>query len=374
MSGAPRDDTDIGALSGVLQDGTAPTQPVGGNPNLDTIRALCHDLRQPLAAILLLAGAESGDARGRLGMIFDQAQWLSDMVEGVISDAADDQPRPVDVVTLAARCVRLAQSTALCQIEFSGTDRAMAVAAPIALSRAVGCVLDNAVRASGESGQVTVGVTCTDDVVTVRVIDDGPGLGHVTSNNSLGLTITRALVSACGGTFELKAGVGGGMVAQIGLPAIRKRSNDTMRLLVCDDEAVLVDALSRALTENGHTVVATASDPDEAVEAARKFQPDACLLDVNFPGASGLDAIGRIHEVSPNTKVVMLSGSFSKTLLAAAIAEGAQGFVDKGKPIEVIIEALQTARWRRRADDLPRTSGSGSPVGTWPPTATGTGR
>ena len=125
-----------------------------------------------------------------------------------------------------------------------------------------------------------------------------------------------------------------------------------MRLLVCDDHRLLLDALSMALTDNGHTVVATAVDPDEAVEAAREHQPDACLLDVSFPQANGLHAIGRIHDVSPHTKVVMLSGSISRGLVADAIAEGAQGFVGKEKPVGVIIEALEMANQGHLAVDL----------------------
>jgi len=156
--------------------------------------------------------------------ILEQAQWLTDMVEGVIGDAADDRPGSVDVVDLASRCVLRAQPTAHCEIGLMGTDRAMAVAAPVALSRAVSCVLDNAVRAAGPGGQVTVEVTGDTSEITIRVIDDGPGLGHVRSNNSLGLTITRALVSACGGGFELKPGAAGGVVARIVLPAIGARS------------------------------------------------------------------------------------------------------------------------------------------------------
>ena len=125
-----------------------------------------------------------------------------------------------------------------------------------------------------------------------------------------------------------------------------------MRLLVCDDHRLLLDALSIALTDNGHTVVATAVDPDGAVEAARMHQPDACLLDVSFPHANGLNAIGRIHDVSPNTKVVMLSGAISRTLVADAIAQGAQGFVGKEKPVGVIIEALEMASQGHLAVDL----------------------
>jgi DNA-binding NarL/FixJ family response regulator len=60
-----------------------------------------------------------------------------------------------------------------------------------------------------------------------------------------------------------------------------------MRLLICEDHRLLLDALSMALMENGYTVVATAINPDKAVAAAREHQPDACLLDVNFPHANG---------------------------------------------------------------------------------------
>jgi two-component system nitrate/nitrite response regulator NarL len=116
-----------------------------------------------------------------------------------------------------------------------------------------------------------------------------------------------------------------------------------MRLLVCDDHRLLLEALSMALADKGHLVVATALDPDQAVEAAREHQPDVCLLDVNFPSGNGLSAIRRIHDVSANTKVVILSGTVNAGLVADAIAQGAQGFVGKEKPIGVVIEAVQLA-------------------------------
>ena len=208
----------------LLEDVSTMAPPAGAPTCVDTVRALCHDLRQPLAAILLLAGAEGGDVRRRLDGILDQAQWLADMVEGVIGGAADDAPGSVDVADLASVCVLRAQHTADCEIGFISTDQAMAVAAPVALSRAISCVLDNAVRAAGRGGFVTVDVTRTAHEIVVRVIDNGPGLGHVPTQNSLGLTITRALVSACGGGFELKSGTGGGAVARIVLPRLRSRA------------------------------------------------------------------------------------------------------------------------------------------------------
>ena len=116
-----------------------------------------------------------------------------------------------------------------------------------------------------------------------------------------------------------------------------------MRLMICDDLKLLLDALSMALTEHGHTVVATALDPDEAVEAAREHQPDVCLLDLHFSQGNGLSAMGRIHEVSPDTKVVMLSGSTGRSLVPEAIAAGAKGFVGKEQHIVAVIEALEMA-------------------------------
>jgi two-component system, NarL family, nitrate/nitrite response regulator NarL len=116
-----------------------------------------------------------------------------------------------------------------------------------------------------------------------------------------------------------------------------------MKLLICDDHRLLLDALRIALTQEGYTVVATALDPREAVAAAREHQPDVCLLDVNFPHANALSAIGGIHEVSADTKVVILSASSDRELVANAIAQGAQGFVGKEQSVGAIVEALKMA-------------------------------
>lgn len=218
-------DWGAGSMTALRFTGVSSTvNPLGAPESVDTVRALCHDLRQPLAAILLLAGAGGGDVQRRLDGILDQAQWLSDMVEGVIGGAADDTPERVDVIDLARRCVVRARPAAGCEIAFVSAGQAMAVAAPVALGRAICCALDNAVRAAGQGGAVTVEVTRTADEIIIRVIDDGPGMGNVPIHNSLGLTITRALVSACGGGFELNPGAAGGMVAQIKLPAMSSKA------------------------------------------------------------------------------------------------------------------------------------------------------
>jgi two-component system nitrate/nitrite response regulator NarL len=116
-----------------------------------------------------------------------------------------------------------------------------------------------------------------------------------------------------------------------------------MRIVVCDDHLLLLEALGLALAANGHEVVALANHPDDAVRAAQEHQPDVCLLDVNFPDGTSVAAIHKIREISPSTKVVMLSAQADHAVVGRAIAEGASGYVGKEKPIDQIIEMLERA-------------------------------
>jgi signal transduction histidine kinase len=188
--------------------------------DIDTIRALCHDLRQPLAAILLLSDSGNGDVDRKMEVITDQARWLSQLVDTVLTDAATDTVRPVDVAELAALAVHRAQPTAGCDISLDVEDAVQAWARPVALGRAVSCVLDNAIRAAGPGGHVRVAVEGEPECVHLTITDDGPGLGKIASRTSLGLTTTRAMVAACDGTFDLRAGATGGAEADICLHSV----------------------------------------------------------------------------------------------------------------------------------------------------------
>jgi K+-sensing histidine kinase KdpD len=202
----------------------AQTSFVGGGRDVDTIRALCHDLRQPLAAILLLAGSANGDTELRLRGIVEQARWLADLVDDVLVEAANDSVRVIDVSSLTELVVSRAKPTAGCQITVESRGVTDAVGRTVALGRAIGCLVDNGVRAAGPGGTVAVVVDGLGGEVVVSVADDGPGLGHVPPQNSLGLTITRALVAACEGRFDLRPGRVQGVVAEIVLHRALRRS------------------------------------------------------------------------------------------------------------------------------------------------------
>ncbi|HEU4348815.1 MAG TPA: response regulator transcription factor [Actinoplanes sp.] len=113
-----------------------------------------------------------------------------------------------------------------------------------------------------------------------------------------------------------------------------------MRLVLCDDHRLLVDAFATALRGHGHEVVALATTPEEGYRAVRAHDPDVCVLDLSFPGGSGLDAARRIAAEQPRCKVLILSGRSDPDLIMAALSLGAAGFVLKEQGLDGILLAL----------------------------------
>ena len=115
------------------------------------------------------------------------------------------------------------------------------------------------------------------------------------------------------------------------------------RTVLADDVFDLRFMVKLALERSGRfEVVAEAENGDEAVDLAKKHQPDLVLLDVSMPVKDGLEALPDIRTVSPNAKVVMLSGFEASRLAATAIASGAAAYLEKGiPPGELVSELLK---------------------------------
>lgn len=117
-----------------------------------------------------------------------------------------------------------------------------------------------------------------------------------------------------------------------------------MRLVICDDHRLLLEALTSALARLGHTVEAATSTPREAVAAVRLHDPDVLLLDLTFPHGSGLDAAQEVVASHPRTKVVVLTGSENLAELRRALEIGVKGYVRKDQRIQRIHTALERVR------------------------------
>lgn len=113
-----------------------------------------------------------------------------------------------------------------------------------------------------------------------------------------------------------------------------------MRLLLCDDHRLFIQALSGALAAHGHEVVGACTTAAEAVRLAEELHPDICLLDLSFPAGSAIAAVREISEQPGGTKVLVLSGSAEPRVTAMVLEAGAFGYVGKDQPVEMILRAL----------------------------------
>jgi DNA-binding NarL/FixJ family response regulator len=113
-----------------------------------------------------------------------------------------------------------------------------------------------------------------------------------------------------------------------------------MRVLIADDHALFRDGLRSLLELHGIEVVGEARTGREAVEQARRVQPDVVLMDLDMPEMDGLAATRLISAQQPDLKVVMLTGSEEDAHLFEAIKSGAQGYLYKNLASEDLFRML----------------------------------
>lgn len=116
-----------------------------------------------------------------------------------------------------------------------------------------------------------------------------------------------------------------------------------MRIVVCDDDRLLLESLARALELKGFMVEAATSTPQEAVAAVRRLRPDVLLIDLGFPEGDGLDAARQVRRDHPETYVVILTASEEPASLLEADKLGLAGYVGKDQRLDAIVEALRRA-------------------------------
>ena len=115
-----------------------------------------------------------------------------------------------------------------------------------------------------------------------------------------------------------------------------------MRLLVVDDHEVVRQGLVALLDRReGFQVVAEAGTAAEAVEQARRFQPEIVVMDVRLPDGSGIEACREIRAEYPNTRVVMLTSYPDEEAVLSAIVAGASGYLLKQIRARDLVAALE---------------------------------
>ena len=121
-------------------------------------------------------------------------------------------------------------------------------------------------------------------------------------------------------------------------------SSPLVTLLVVDDHTLFRRGLIALLSQyEGLSVVGEAGDAAQALRLAPQLQPQVILLDNHLPGVMGVDAIQGLREVSPTSRVLMLTVSEDAQDLATALRNGAQGYLLKTIDGELLAQAIHRA-------------------------------
>ena len=125
-----------------------------------------------------------------------------------------------------------------------------------------------------------------------------------------------------------------------------------MRIVLCDNNRILCEALASMLQARGHPVLAIATTASDSIVAVATNHPDACLLDLRFPDGSGLDVARAIRSRVPGTKIVIFSRITDPAVVSEAKKIGVAGFLRKDQKPQAITRALEVISVGRVAFDL----------------------
>jgi DNA-binding NarL/FixJ family response regulator len=114
-------------------------------------------------------------------------------------------------------------------------------------------------------------------------------------------------------------------------------------VLIADDQQMVRRGFRVILeSEPGIRVVAEAGDGREAVELARRHAPAVALLDIRMPILDGLRAARQVIELSPATRVLILTTFDADEYVYEALRAGASGFLLKDAPADQLITAVRS--------------------------------
>ncbi len=122
-----------------------------------------------------------------------------------------------------------------------------------------------------------------------------------------------------------------------------------INVFIADDHSVVRTGL-RFILEAQHdiTVVGEAVNGRDTVRQMHKLKPDVVLMDITMPDLNGIDATQQIREVSPSTKVIILSMHSSHEHISRAMHAGALGYLLKESDAGEVVNAVRAVHAGRR--------------------------
>ena len=215
------------------------------------------------------------------------------------------------------------------------------IADPLRLAQVLSNLLTNAAKYTDPQGTLRLCAACTEQTLTISVIDNGIGLApeattsvfamfsQVASSHDraegglgIGLALAKGLVELHGGTIEARSGgIGHGSEFVVRLP-LRKAAVSPQnpvtdpgaaqparrKVLIADDNCDAGESLATLLRLDGHEV-AVVHDGPEALALWPQFLPEVALLDIGMPGMSGYEVARRVRQADYGRTVMLIAAT-----------------------------------------------------------------
>ena len=318
---------------------------------------LAHELRNPLSAVgnavtVLKMSNEPEHIGFAKDVITRQMRHLTRLIDDLLDvsrisrgkiELRKDVVEATSILESAAESVRPLIEERKHTLELSVRRGTLWMDAdPTRLEQVIVNLLNNAAKYSENSGRIRLTAYNEGREVVISVEDKGIGippeklsqmfelfaqgdrsLARSEGGLGIGLTVVKKLVELHGGTVIARSeGPGEGCLFTIRLPSARERAAERSpsstttekagrrsRILVVDDNVDTARGLSRLLKLLGHDL-ATAHSGPEAIEVARRHQPEFVLLDIGLPGMDGYEVASRLRreECCKDAMIVAVSG------------------------------------------------------------------
>lgn len=112
------------------------------------------------------------------------------------------------------------------------------------------------------------------------------------------------------------------------------------KVLLVDDENMLLDSLEIILSLNDMEIVGKAHDGREALDILKKTKCDIALVDLNMKGMGGIELIGHMKRMYPEIKILVLTTFYDDKNITDAISKGADGYLLKDSGKDAILGAV----------------------------------
>jgi two-component system, chemotaxis family, chemotaxis protein CheY len=103
----------------------------------------------------------------------------------------------------------------------------------------------------------------------------------------------------------------------------------SFKLMIVDDSNIMRRRIERSQNFDELELIGTAGNGVEAIELFRKMDPDVVTMDLTMPQMDGIECIGKLVELKPAIRILVISALADKATAVEAMEKGANGFLNK---------------------------------------------